>query len=387
MISGAKVRAAQSIAPPTGDTVSDRYQHYGWSVSPYAAKTRAWLTYKGLPFDDIDVTAFFLNFTVRRIVRREILPTVKCPDGTWLQDTSVIIDTLEARHPEPGTVPPGPTQRIASLLLELHGDEWLLPVVIHTRWNIPENARYALDAFGRLGFPRLPRPLGKLLMWPLEYMVRKYGRMWGIRPETIPGIEAFLRELIARLDTHLSDHPYLLGGRPCLGDFALFGPLWAHVYSDPGSRAFFDDAPAVRAWLDRLCAPPERIGEFLPDDAVPETLDPIFETLFAEQMPALREMVEVIDAWCEAHPKARRMPRNLDERPFTIGGHAGMRHTRSFTQFMLQRPVDAYAALEPAQRAAVDRWLGRVGGAGALDITIRNRLVRHNFLEVLEDRI
>jgi len=363
----------------------DRYRHYGWPISPYSAKTRAYLTYKGLPFDDVVVSLFVLNVTVRRIVRREILPTVKCPDGTWLQDTSVIIDTLDARHPEPGTVPPGPTQRVASLLLEMHGDEWLLPVVIHTRWDIPENARFALDQFARCALPLIPGPLGRLMMRPFTGVIRKYAVAWGVRPETIPGIDAFLTELIARLDTHLTHHPYLLGGRPCLGDFALFGPLWAHVYCDPGSTSFFEDAPAVRAWFERLCAPPESIGDFLPDDAVPETLDPIFATLFAEQMPALRALIDTIDEWCTRNPGATALPRMLDERPFTIGGHTGSRRTRTFTQWMLQRPVETYAALESAERAAVDRWLQRVGAPGALDIPIRNRLVRRNFLEVLEN--
>lgn len=26
-------------------------------------------------------------------------------------------------------------------------------------------------------------------------------------------------------DRHLAEHRYLLGGRPCIGDFGLFGPL------------------------------------------------------------------------------------------------------------------------------------------------------------------
>ena len=42
-------------------------------------------------------------------------------------------------------------------------------------------------------------------------------------------------ELIARLDVHLAEHPFLLGGRPGIVAFALRGTRWAHMYRDPGA--------------------------------------------------------------------------------------------------------------------------------------------------------
>ena len=357
-----------------------RYRHYGWLVSPYSAKTRAYLTYKGIPFDDIEPSGARLYGVIRRAVGRSVMPTVLTPEGAWLQDSSDIIDTLERRHPEPSVIPPGPRQRVASLLLELHADEWLPIVAMHTRWNRPENARFAVDEFARSGFPRLPRALGRRLIRPIAGKMRSYLPPLGVTDATASGIERHLALLVSALERQLADHPYLLGGRPCIGDFALFGPLWAHVYRDPGSTDMFSEAPAVRAWMQRLRArAPARGGEFLSDDQVPEALDPLFRQLFAEQFEFVLQLADAIDRYCDAHPDAARVPRSLGAHDFTIGGAQGTRKLITFSWWMAQRPLDVYHSLEAGARASVDEWLERVGGREAMQRPVRNRFVREDF--------
>lgn len=361
-----------------------RLQHYGWDVSPYSAKTRAYLRFKGIPHDDVHPTAWQLARRIQGAVGRMIMPTVELPDGTWLQDTSDIIDALEQAWPEPTITPSGPRQRLAALLLELHADEWLPTLVMHTRWNVPANAAFARREFAREGFPWLPRFLGEQLVSPMWKKMSGYRGILGIRGDTTEGIERFGKELIARLDAHLAAHDYLLGGRPCIGDFALFGPLWSHVWRDPGTRDWFADAPAVVAWFERLQSPPPSPGDFLPDDAVPATLDPILTTLFAEQGAFVADLLAKIDAWCGANPGATRVPRSLGDHDFTIGGCAGQRRLITFTQWMAQRSLDAYAALSEAERAAVDPWLAALGGLDLLRTPIRHRFVRRGFAMGLE---
>ncbi len=355
----------------------ERYLHFGWPVSPYSAKTRAYFRFKKLPFDDRCPTVAELMLRIRRKVGRPIMPTVLTPEGEWMQDTSEIIDALERRHPTPSIIPPGPTQRVASLLLELHGDEWLPTSALHYRWNVTANAAFALDEFAAYGFPRLPRRVGRLLVRPFAEKMRGYRSIVGIHPETTSGIERFTETLIAQLETHLAEHPFLLGGRPCLGDFALFGPLWAHMFRDPGTTHLFAAAPHVRAWFERLVRPVGAPGAFAPDDAVPDTLDPIFRVLFAEQFPFVRALVSAIDSWCDANPGAERVPRALGDHAFTIGGSAGQRRLVTFTQWMAQRPLAAYGALD--DREAVDAWLARVGGRDAMQLEIRHPFERRGF--------
>ncbi len=358
-----------------------RYRHYGWSVSPYSAKTRAYMTYKGVAFDDIEPSGARLFGPIRRAVGRSVMPTVLTPEGAWLQDSSDIIDTLERRHPAPSVIPPGPRQRIASLLLELHADEWLPLVAMHTRWNRPENARFAVDEFARSGFPRLPRALGRRLIRPIAAKMRGYLPPLGVTPETAPGIERHLARLLDALERQLAAQPYVLGGRPCIGDFALFGPLWAHVYRDPDSTYMFDDSPSVRAWMQRLRAPASAPADaaFLPDDQVPEALDPLFRQLFAEQFAYVLQLADAIDRYCDEHPDATRVPRSLGDHPFSIGGAQGTRKLITFTWWMAQRPLDVYRSLDASARAPVDAWLDRVGGREAMQRPVRNRFVREDF--------
>lgn len=353
-------------------------------MSPYSAKTRAYLRFKGIPFDDIPPTAGQLFRTIRRAVGRPVMPTVRTPDGEWLQDSSDIIDALEQRVPEPSITPPGAAQRVASLLLELHGDEWLPIVAMHTRWNLPENAAFARDEFARNGFPRLPAFIGRRLASRIVKKMRGYLPILGIRPGTRAGVDAYATRLIEILERHLQEHPFLLGGRPCIGDFALFGPLWAHVFRDPASTARFDDAPAVRAWFDRLLTPPTGVGGFLAGDEVPATLDPLFELLFREQFAYILALADAIERYCDAHPEATRVPRSLGDHDFIIGGHAGTRRLITFSWWMAQRPLDAYQEASEADHPTVDAWLERVGGLAAMRRPIRRRFVRREFKMALE---
>lgn len=358
--------------------------HYGWDVSPYSAKTRTYLRFKRvIPWKDVHPSALQLTGKIQKAVGQMIMPTIERPDGRWMQDTSEIIDTLEAEHPQPSIVPAGPTQRLASALMEVHADEWLPTVIMHTRWNYPESADFARREFAREGFPLVPRIVGEQLVRPIWKKMASYREVLGVRPDTTPGIEAFAKELIARLDAHFADHDFLLGGRPCIGDFALFGPLWAHVWRDPATRHWFADAPNVREWMTRVKMPPPEPGVFLPNDEVPATLDPIFKTIFAEQWVYIRHLADRIDAWCADNPGATRVPRSLGDHPFTIGGHTGTRRLVTFTHWMAQRPRDTYAALDNADRAAADAWLSRVGGTAALQHTPKARFARRDFKMLL----
>ena len=169
----------------------------------------------------------------------------------------------------------------------------------------------------------------------------------------------------------------MLGSRPGIGDFAMFGPLWAHLYRDPASRCLYEGAPNVRAWFERLLEPDGEPGEFLPSDEVPETLDPVFETLFAEQFAFVRDLIGKVDAYCAAHPEATRLPRALGTNPFVVGGHPGERKLTTYTHWMAQRSLQAYHAVE--DKSVVDAWLDRVGGLQAMREPIRNPQQRRDF--------
>jgi len=358
-------------------------QHYGWWVSPYSAKTRSYLRFKQFPFEDITPSGFRLKLSIERNVGRAIMPTVRLPDGTWLQDSSDIIDTLEGLHPEPTIVPPGPTQRLVSHLAELHGDEWLCMCALHYRWHIPENADFAMAEFARSGLPGLPVWIGKRLVAPAARKMQSYLPALGVREATIPGLERFTEQLISDLERHFSEHAFLLGGRPCLGDFAFFGPLWAHLFRDPGSRFLFREAPKVQAWMERLRTPSSAAGSFLPNDEVPATLTPIFRRMFADQMVWVETLRTAIDDWCAAHPDATRVPRALGVAPFHIGSCGGERKLATFTQWKAQRPWSTYQNASGQEQTTMAAWIEEISANNPFETPIRNPFVRRHFKTVL----
>jgi hypothetical protein len=135
-------------------------------------------------------------------------------------------------------------------------------------------------------------------------------------------------------------------------------------------------APNVARWVGSMNTPAPNAGSFLADDEIPETLLPLLEVMFAEGMPALMASLDANTAWIEANPDAEEIPRGVGEHEFVIGGARGKRMIRSFSQWMLQRPLDDYRSLEGEGRERVDRLLERVGGRECLQNPIRRRVTR-----------
>ncbi|MCO4771198.1 MAG: glutathione S-transferase family protein [Deltaproteobacteria bacterium] len=345
-----------------------------WPVSPYSAKVRAYLRWKGAEFEDVPPSVFGLQRRIRKAVGKAIMPTVELPDGTWLQDSSEIIDTLEKSLPGEAITPPGPRQRVVSLLLELHGDEWLPMVALHYRWNVPANKQFAMSEFARFGVPWLPGFLGRALVKPVAEKMAGYLPVLGVDKRTIGGLESFTKQLLARLDAHFAEHDFVFGGRPAMADFALYGPLWAHLWRDVGSRSLFDALPNLSAWVERMLGPPTTLGPWLADDAIPATLEPILTTLLAEQGAYVERLVDAINAWCDANPEASRVPRSLGPTSVVIGGAAGTRKFVTESLWKVQRPLDA---MTPETL----RW---VRTFGRLQWAPRHRVVRRDFKVVLD---
>jgi len=366
--------------------MATQIQHYGWLVSPYSAKTRSCLKYKRISFQDRVPSIFDFYSTIQKSVGRIIMPTVKLPNGTWLQDSSHIIDEMEESFPERSVVPTGSTQQLASLLLELFGDEWLPMAALHYRWNIAANAKFAITEFSRSGLPWLPTFLGRRIVKSMANKMKGYLPVLGVTQTTQPGVERMVQELLIDLNAHLTHHPFLLGGRPCIGDFALFGPLWAHLYRDPGSTYLFDDAPEVVRWMNQLLDPAEVEGDFLPDDKIPETLDPILKHVFNEQIPWVTTLVQHINTWCTENPEAKRVRGAVGTDKFTIGGIQGERKLATFVQWKAQRPVFHYKQMNEDDRLSADTWIKRIGAQSTLDIDIQFPFERRHFKAVIANR-
>lgn len=353
----------------------DSYEHLGWMVSPYSAKTRAFLRFKKAAFVDREPSAIELAWRVRRAVGWIVMPTLVTPEGVFVQDSSDIVDLLDTRFPEHTAHPTTPRHRFVSALLEVFGDEWLPMAALHFRWRKPMSAAFALREFGRSGLPYLPRPLQQLGATRMADQMRGYLPALGVVGACEAGCERFVDALIGRLDAHFATSRFVLGDRPCVGDFALYGPLFAHLYRDPGSTYVFAKAPHVVRWIEAM-HDPTACGDFVADDAISPTLSRVLELVAEEAVPYFASLVEAVDTYVEAHPDASVLPRSLGKVPFVLGGARGTRLAITFAHWKLERAVHVLESASPEGRTAIEGLLASIGAGSRFPRTIRHKTMR-----------
>lgn len=228
------------------------FRLYGAELSPYSVKVRSYLRYKGLDFEwRARTNATQEEF--QRYAKLPLIPVLVDADENAMQDSTPIIEKLEAENAEPSIVPPEPSLAFLSALIEDYADEWLNKAMFHYRWTYPEDQESAAKRISDMIFEGAEKPEG------IEEQVRTrmISRLYhvGSSPETAPLIEGSFTRLLGLLNDLLGKRPYLFGGRPSLADFGLAGQL-AQLNSDPTPGAVLRaQAPNVVKWLERMDAP------------------------------------------------------------------------------------------------------------------------------------
>ncbi|HVM97488.1 MAG TPA: glutathione S-transferase family protein [Candidatus Acidoferrales bacterium] len=357
---------------------SNKFQFYAAEVSYFSGKVRPIFRYKAIPYEEIDPTPQVYREIIEPRTGLRFIPVVITPDDETLQDTSEILDAMEQRFPDPPVYPTTPAQRVVSYLIEVYADEFLVLPAMHYRWAFPES-----EAKARVDFAKAsgnPETAGK-------FADRMKGMipLLGVTPESGPAIEAHLRDLLDILSAHFAKHDFLLGSRMSLGDLAMMGPLYAHLYLDavPG-RLLRETAPRVCAWIERMNNPAPRSGEFVSGDALPETLRPLLSLIGRDAVPLILDNVHAFEQWAATQPPGTsEPPRGVGVHGTSLRGTALQRYTSPYTSWMLQRPLDAYNALAPNGRVAVDAALFGTGIEAWLKWRPQPRMGKNKFKLVM----
>ena len=326
------------------------YRIFGVELSPYSVKVRSYFRYKQIPHDwivrDVDSTAEY-----ERYAKLPLVPLVVTPEGTALQDSTPIIETMETRVPAPALQPSDPALAFLSALIEEYGDEWGNKPMFHYRWFYEPDQASAAERLARGMNPGLDEEgHAQLKQVVMARMIPRLAFV-GSSPATREPIEASFHRQLGILERHLANRPYLFGGRPALGDFGLFAQLH-QCATDPTPGAIMrQKAPATLAWTERMLAP-RATGDFEPWEALAPTL-----------LPLLRDEVgAVFFPWTLANAQAiasgaKQFSCTLDGRPFTQ--EAQKYHAKSLGWLR-----DRYAKV--TNRSRLDPILERAGCLAAL---------------------
>lgn len=380
--------------------------HYVLWATPhslYAGKARSYLIKKGVPYREVIASdPEFLGQIIPQ-VGHMVIPVVRTPDGEIVQDTTDIIDKIEACTPVPDFTPPGPVQRVVAALLDAFGSNYLLPLAMHYRWSYRDKQELFLRTEFARAIPQMPHAqrletAGKLMTKFAGFLPNL-----GVTEAVIPAMEDSYAELLAVLDAHFQAHPYLLGGRPSIADFGLMAPLYAHLARDPVPAFLMKTtAPNVFRWTERMNTPalvdtdypahPDAV--FPADDALPETLETVLKVAFAQWGPGLAADAACFNTWLAglADPApgtlvslsgARQVHPHVGRISYPWRGVTMERASHPHSLWHFARAQAAAAALDGAAAARLAGLLDRTGGADMMGTATARAIVRENNVLVL----
>lgn len=376
---------------------------WGLPHSFYTGKVRSYLTKKGLPFREFHPPHPRFQSEIMPKVQHFVVPVLETEDGGVFQDSSDIINELERLHPEPSMVPSTPVQRTVANLLEAYGSEGLIAPGMHYRWTYRAEQEHFLSAeFGRIVHHGPDREARLAAGAELMDYFNDFLPGLGVYEESIPTVEAAYLELLDALDIHFQHYPYLLGGRPSLADFGFMAPLYGHLGRDPVPSALMKRlAPNVYRWTERMNQAGNFDGEFydiaqdwLPDDQIPPTLEPVLRLLFQDWGAQLLADATFTNTWLEANADlpAGTLVSAEDERKVhpTLGlieypwrGITMQRASQPHGLWRFAKVADAARTLQGDARQRFDDLVAHLGGSQVMQIELTRPMARKDYVLVL----
>jgi glutathione S-transferase len=369
--------------------MSDVYTLYAITHSLYSGRARSYLIKNGIAFRELSSGHESFKADILPKGKLPTIPTLLTPAGAVIRDGAAIIEHFEAIGDRP-CQPKSPKQQLVSALFDVIGTDGLLRPSMHYRWNFPDEN---LD-FLRYHFFHSQRDTPQRDE-KTEYMMSKMrhvAQIWGVNQDTKKLVETLYLEFLGALNAHFEQHPYLLGGRPCIGDFGLLAPMYAHLGRDPyPARLMQQKAVSVYRWVERMNradqdAPEyaEASNDLLAGDEVPETLLAVLKIIAEDFVPETCAAADTINQWLadnlpESGVAAERM---LGSTEFTVRGQFLSSVAQPYRFYLLQRVQNIYQSLQTNDKVAVEDMLRKCGLDAILTIKLNRELGRADNLEV-----
>jgi glutathione S-transferase len=369
--------------------MSDLYTLYAITHSLYSGRARSYLIKNRIPFRELSTGQESFKADVLPKGKLPTIPTLVTPAGEVIRDGAAIIEYFEAANGRPCR-PIGPKQQIVSALFDVIGTDGLLRPAMHYRWNFQEENLH----FVRYHFLHSQRdtPTREDKTEHMMGRMQQVARVWGVSKETKSLVEQLYFEYLDTLSAHFENYPYLLGWRPCIGDFGLLAPMYAHLGRDPyPARIMQQRAVRVYRWVERMNRADQDVPEyfnagddFLADDEVPESLLQVLKVIAEDFVPETRSAAAVINQWLqENRPQVGgTVERFLGKCQFELRGQSITSAAQPYRFFLLQRVHAIFDTLGSAEQQVVREMLERCGMGELLAIRLDRSLAQVDNLEV-----
>ena len=317
------------------------------------------------------------------------MPTVELEDGSVIRDSVAIIDYFEARN-NFAFSPKTACQQFISLLFDLIGAEGMYRPAMHYRWRYNENKRLVTHHFEEI--TPLDAPHHFTVAGRFERMLKACNDL-GVPQERIALVESLYLRLLKELDSHFRRSPYLLGGKPSIGDFGFVAPMSAHLGRDIAPLSLLHEhAPYVLRWIERMQRPDPGFSashcgseEFLRGDEIPDTLISVLRHIALDFMPETEAACASINEWLSKQDEelaGKEVERGIGEASFKVEENAMIAGAQPFRFYLLERLQTFFSKSSEKERGEIQNLLTACDMAELLDHRLIRGIGRDRNLEV-----
>lgn len=383
------------------------YTLYSMVASLYSAKVRAWLRFNNVNFVDRGAGQQDYEKNIIPKVGRWIVPVLKTPHGELLQDGTDILDWLDANESHKGSIfPQNPVLRTIAHVFELFGSEGLLRPAMHYRWNFDEqNLAFLKVSFADV-LPNLNTQQERDASFNFASgRMRKATVHFGVQEDKITEIETAYLEFLALLETHLSQYPFVLGSRPTIADYALYGPMFAHLGRDPYPLSLLmQKAPNVFQWLERMNSPncyenhvftnaSKADSELFDPEQLPASLLALMKYISVEYLPEISAHVDYANQFLAANPDIESGTTGIENKggqvslgfcEFDWRGSRMSSTVMIYRFYLLKRLTDQFEDLSAEQQQQAEEIFASTNLQNILTLKTQRAVIRQHFKEVWE---
>ena len=378
------------------------YILWGANWSLYTAKVRPYLIKKGIDYVELNPSHPHFHESIVPRIGHITVPVVEATNGSFVADSTEIIEHFEQLHPENPMIPANSVLAALAWLIHNFGSEGLLKPAMHYRWGTTEENRgFIVNEFSRSlqireARDQAEKPAGLIYA---EH-IWNYLPMLGLSDEATPIIEQSAVRLYRILNAHFLEYPYILGGSPSIADFGMMAPLYAHLGRDPASNSELKLlAPALYRWIETMGRAQRTDPElwtvapgFFEADDIPPTLTALLEFIGSDYGPELLATAQAYHQWLPgksagaivAHDGQKTNHQVLAQIEHEQGGGSIQRVAFIDPLALHQRVIGAMGRMNSAELDQYGSILRASGCGEILGLQLERGVIRDRYTYVLE---